>query len=47
MDRVGGYLAYAALCEDARAYDDVLIAMAGEADAQRVVELERKAGGSA
>lgn len=42
MDRVGGYLAYAALCEDAEAYEDVLIAMAGEADARRWMELERK-----
>lgn len=42
MDRVGGYLSYLALCEDARAYDDVLDAMAGEADARRMEELERK-----
>lgn len=33
MDRVGGYLAYRALLDDARAYDEVLIALAGERDA--------------
>lgn len=43
MDRVGGYLSYVALCEDARAFDDVVAAMNGEADAQRIAELERKA----
>lgn len=31
---------------DARALDEVLIAMAGEADAQRVVEAERKLQGA-
>lgn len=46
MDRVGGYLAYLALESDARAYDDVLIAMAGEVDAARIRELRRKASGS-
>lgn len=45
MDRVGGYEAYLALLEDARAYDDVLIAIAGEADAYRMLELEAKAKG--
>lgn len=43
MDRVGGYFAYLALCEDSRAYDDVVTAMNGEADARRLLELERKA----
>ena len=38
MDRVGGYLGYQALCEDMRAYEDVLIAMQGEAEAQRLME---------
>ena len=33
MDRVGGYLSYVALCEDARAYADVVLAMRGEYDA--------------
>lgn len=42
MDRVGGWLAYQALCEDARAYDLVLVAMAGEADAARIRQLEAK-----
>ena len=36
MDRVGGYSGYLALCDDVRAYDDVLIAMQGEAEAQRI-----------
>lgn len=43
MDRVGGYLAYRALCDDARAFDDVVAAMAGEADAARLVKLEQEA----
>lgn len=45
MDRVGGYLSYVALCEDARAYEDVLTVMAGEADAAKVLELQRRSGG--
>lgn len=45
MDRVGGPLHLAALEGDARLYDDVLIAMAGEAQAQRIAEMERKARG--
>lgn len=45
MDRAGGYLGYLALCEDARAYDDVLIALAGDSDAARIAALERKAAG--
>jgi len=43
MDRVGGYLAYRALLDDARAFDDVLAAMAGEADAALILKLERRA----
>jgi len=43
MDRVGGYLAYRALLDDARAFDDVLAAMAGEADAARILKLEQEA----
>lgn len=43
MDRVGGYLAYLALLLDARAYDDVVAALEGEADARRLAEFERKA----
>lgn len=43
MDRVGGYLAFRALLEDASALDDVLDAMAGEADAARIVKLEQEA----
>lgn len=42
MDRVGGYLAYAALCEDMLAFEDVVTAMAGEADAARIREMESK-----
>lgn len=45
MDRVGGYLSYLALQEDARAFDDVLTVMAGEADAERIAEMQRKAAG--
>lgn len=45
MDRVGGYAGYVALQENARAYDDVLTVMAGEADAQRLAEMQRKASG--
>lgn len=41
MDRVGGYDAYLALCEDVRAYEDVLIAMQGEGEAHRLQEAER------
>jgi len=44
MDRVGGYLGYLALLEDARAYDDVLIVLAGEADAARIRALEAQRG---
>lgn len=43
MDRAGGYLAYLALCEDARAYEDVVIALNGEADAQRILALQAEA----
>lgn len=45
MDRVGGYLDYCALLQDARDLEDVLTVMAGEADAASVRELERKAKG--
>ena len=34
MDRAGGYVSYLALCEDARAYDDLLIVMQAEASAR-------------
>jgi len=44
MDRVGGYLAYVALETDALAFDDVLIAMAGEAEASRITAAEAKHG---
>lgn len=42
MDRVGGYLDYLALRQDVRAFDDVLIAMSGEASA-RTIERQRAA----
>lgn len=45
MDRVGGYLAYQALLQDAPAYADVLTAMAGEADAMKWMQLAAKAKG--
>lgn len=41
---VGGYESYRLLLEDARAYDDVMIAMAGEADAQKIRKLRGEAG---
>ena len=44
---VGGYTSYLALLDDARAYDDVLIIMAGkaegEAKARRIEETRRAA----
>lgn len=40
MDRVGGYLGYLALLEDAQALDDVLIVMAAEADAARIKAMQ-------
>lgn len=43
MRYVGGYRDYLALMEDERALDDVLIAMAGDAEAARVAELKAKA----
>lgn len=36
MDRVGGYRDFLALERDQRAYDDVLVALAGEKDAVRL-----------
>ena len=42
MDRVGGYLGYLALLEDARAYEDVLTVLAAETDAARIRALEAK-----
>ena len=44
MDRVGGYLAYLALLEDARAFEDVTIVLRGEADAARIMELKARSG---
>lgn len=43
MKYVGTYRDYLALLEDARAYDDVLIAMAGDADAAKIANLRRQA----
>lgn len=46
---VGGYHAYRLLLEDAAAYEDVLIIMAGraqgDAKAQRIAETQRQARG--
>lgn len=42
MKYVGSLESYHALLDDARAYDDVLIAMEGEADAARIMALEAK-----
>lgn len=43
IDRVGGLANYLLLVEDARLYDLFVIAMRGEADAQRIQALERSA----
>lgn len=44
MDRVGGDIrSYWALRADARAYDDVLTVMAGEADAARIAQMQARA----
>lgn len=42
MDRAGGYLAYRALLEDARAYDDLLLVMEGEYEAARIRKLQAR-----
>lgn len=42
MDRVGGFDAYTALCEDARAYEDVLLVLRGEADAAKWERMKNK-----
>lgn len=42
MDRCGGYAGYALLREDARAFEDVLIVMAGEHDAEVIRRLEKE-----
>jgi len=41
MDRVGGYLSYLALLQDARAYEDVVLALRGEAQAQKIEAMLR------
>lgn len=43
MDRVGGFISYVALSEDMLAFEDVLVAMAGESDAARIREMENRA----
>ena len=46
MDRVGGYASYAAmLAADRRLYEDVLLAIQGEAEAERIrrMRLEQEA----
>lgn len=45
MQHVGGYLNLLALEEDAAAYDDVLIVLAGESDAARIRAMEAKRAG--
>lgn len=42
MDRVGGYLAYLALLDDERAFEDVIIVMNGEKDARDILKLEKE-----
>lgn len=43
MDRVGGYAGYEALAEDARAYEDVVLALLGEADAAKWQRMKQEA----
>lgn len=45
MERVGGYLAYLELCEDARAYEDVIITLEAEAEAKTILNLEAQVRG--
>lgn len=42
MQFVGGYASYEALLQDARAYDDVRIALDGVEDAKTVAALEAR-----
>ena len=45
MDRAGGYDSYLSLLDDALAYEDVLIVLAGESESRRIRELEERASG--
>lgn len=45
MDRVGGFLAYKALEQDMKAYEDVVTVIQGESDAAKIMEMERKVNG--
>jgi hypothetical protein len=45
MDRVGGFGDLVALEADAARYDDVLIAMAAEAEARRIADQEARRNG--
>ncbi|MGE3075485.1 MAG: hypothetical protein AB7N24_17350 [Dehalococcoidia bacterium] len=47
MRAVGGYRDYLALCEHSERYEQVVIALAGEADASRMEAIERKARANA
>ena len=44
MQFVGGFDSYRALLEDARAYDDVILAMRGEAQAAQMMAMESGRG---
>lgn len=45
MDRVGGYASYAAmLTDDRRLYEDVLLAIQGEAEAERIRRMKLEQG---
>lgn len=44
MQRVGGYRDWLALLQDERDLDDVMLVMAGEAEANRILAMRRKAG---
>lgn len=45
MDRVGGYAAYRELLADARAYEDVVLVMEAESEANQILALKRAAEG--
>jgi hypothetical protein len=45
MERAGGFRDYLALRQDAAAYEDLLLAMAGDAEAETIRQIERRARG--
>lgn len=43
MDRVGGYASYLLLLRDDRAYEDVIITMIGDVEANKLAKLQQTA----